>query len=255
MTKIFYALDPVNQPPINQLMDPFKPSLVNRVGLSRKHILDAVDASIARLGTYIDVLQIHRLDRTCSQTEIMHALNDVVASGKVRYLGASSMSTWEFQKLQNIAEKHGWHKFISMQNYWNLLHREEEREMVPYCEDAKIGLIPWSALARGALARPFNTQGGVRNENDKLLAGLIRGQGGLDVDEVIIGRVEEIAKKRGVAMAVVALAWSLKKGAYPIAGLNSKKRMDEAVQAVKVILTDEECAYLEEPYKPKPVGY
>lgn len=174
MTKIFYALDPVNQLPISALMNKKSVGFVNHVGLSRKHILNAVDASIARLGTYIDVLQIHRLDRECSQVEIMQALNDVVASGKARYLGASSMQTWEFQKLQNIACQRGWHKFISMQNYWNLLHREEEREMVPYCRDASIGIIPWSALARGALARPFNVREGLRNENDKLLANLVR---------------------------------------------------------------------------------
>jgi versiconal hemiacetal acetate reductase len=255
MTKIYYALDPVNQPPISALMNKTAPGLVNRVGLSRKHILDAVDASISRLGTYIDVLQIHRLDRDCSQEEIMHALNDVVLSGKVRYLGASSMQAWEFQKLQNLAEKNGWHKFISMQNYWNLLYREEEREMVPYCKDANIGLIPWSALARGALARPFKARGGVRDENDKLLANLVRGVGSQDVDETIVDRVEELAKKRGTSMAVVALAWCLKKDAYPITGLNSKKRIDETIEAIKFSLSDLEVSSLEEPYKPKAVGY
>jgi versiconal hemiacetal acetate reductase len=256
MTKIFYHLDPVNQPPIAQLMNKTAQSMVNRVGLSRKHIINAVDASIARLGTYIDVLQIHRLDRECSQEEIMHALNDVVASGKVRYLGASSMSTWEFQKLQYIADKNGWHKFISMQNYWNLLHREEEREMVPFCKDSGVGLIPWSALARGALARPYKARGGLRDENDKLLQNLVRGQNAdASVDEIIIGRVEEIAKKRGVSMAIVSLAWSLKKGAWPITGLNSEKRIDEAIESVHFVLSDEEVSYLEEVYKPKQVGY
>lgn len=217
--------------------------------------MDAVDASIARLGTYIDVLQIHRLDRDCSQVEIMHALNDVVSSGKVRYLGASSMQTWEFQKLQNIAENHNWHKFISMQNYWNLLHREEEREMVPYCRDSNVGLMPWSPLARGALARPFNVREGLRNQNDKVLSGLVRGQGSEEVDETIIGRVEEVAKKRGVSMAVVALAWSLSKHAWPVAGLNSIQRMDEALSSIHTVLNGVEIKYLEEPYRPKEVSY
>ncbi|KAH6722781.1 NADP-dependent oxidoreductase domain-containing protein [Leptodontidium sp. MPI-SDFR-AT-0119] len=245
MTKIFYALDPINQPPISALMDKTAAGLVNRVGLSRKHILDAVNASIARLGTYIDVLQIHRLDRDCSQVEIMHALNDVVASGKVRYLGASSMQAWEFQKLQNIADKHNWHRFISMQNYWNLLHREEEREMVPYCRDANIGLIPWSPLARGALARPFDVR----------FVGLVRRQGSEAVDEMIIGRVEEVAKKRGVSMAIIALAWSLSKQAWPVTGLNSIERIDEAISSISFLLSSDEVAYLEELYRPKEVSY
>ncbi|KAH8596301.1 NADP-dependent oxidoreductase domain-containing protein [Bisporella sp. PMI_857] len=243
MTKIFYALDPTAS------------HLVNRVGLSRKHIMDAVDSSIARLGTYIDVLQVHRLDRDCSFEETMRALNDVVVSGRARYLGASSMQAWEFQMLQNIAEKNGWHKFISMQNYWNLLHREEEREMVPYCKYSDVGLMPWSVLARGALARPFASRGGIRDSNDKLLESLVRGQDSEEADKIIIGRVEEIARERDVSMAVVALAWSLKRGGYPITGMNSMKRIDEAVEAVKFILSDKEALYLEEPYRPKQIGY
>jgi len=253
MTKIFYHLDPINQPPISELMQ--KERFPNRVGLSRKHILAAVDASIARLGTYIDVLQIHRLDRDCCQVEIMRTLNELVVSGKVRYLGASSMQAWEFQKLQNIAEKNGWHQFISMQNYWNLLHREEEREMVPYCQDAGVGILPWSVLARGALSRPFNARGGLRDETDRLLKNLVRGQGGQDVDEIIIGRVQEIASNKGVSMAMIALAWSIQKGGFPITGANSIKRIDEAVEATQVKLTDKEIAYLDEPYRPKAIAY
>ena len=130
-------------------------AMVNRVGLSRKHIFDAVEASVRRLGTYIDVLQIHRLDRDTPKEEIMRALNDVIERGWVRYIGASSMAGWEFQQLQNLAEKHGWHKFISMQNFYNLLYREEEREMIPYCHDTGVGLVPWSPIARGILARPW----------------------------------------------------------------------------------------------------
>ncbi|KAI4250850.1 MAG: hypothetical protein L6R42_008603, partial [Xanthoria sp. 1 TBL-2021] len=142
---------------------------VNQVGLSRKHIFDAVDASVARLGTYIDVLQIHRLDRGTPREEIMKALNDVVESGKVRYIGASSMAAWEFQTLQNIAAAHNWHKFISMQNYHNLIYREEEREMIPYCADTGVGLIPWSPIARGVLARPWGDRSTNREKTDNFL--------------------------------------------------------------------------------------
>ncbi|APA08165.1 hypothetical protein sscle_03g029350 [Sclerotinia sclerotiorum 1980 UF-70] len=234
--------------------------MVNQVGLSRKHILDAVDRSVARLGTYIDVLQIHRLDRDTPREEIMKALNDVVESGKVRYIGASSMAAWEFQTLQNIAEKNGWHKFISMQNYYNLLYREEEREMIPYCRDAGVGLIPWSPIARGALARPFNDRGTTRENSDRMLKAMIRSKES-EIDKLVINRVEEIAKKKGVSMATVAIAWCLsKEGVNPIIGLSSKERIDQAVEAVKFAssgkLTAEDIAYLEEGYAPKVIqGY
>lgn len=148
--------------------------MLNQQGLSRKHILDAVDKSVARLGTYIDVLQIHRLDRNVPKEEIMKALNDVVESGKVRYIGASSMAAWEFQMLQNVAEKNGWHKFISMQNYYNLLYREEENEMIPYCNYTGVGLLPWSPIARGALARPYQGRDTLRENTDQYLKNHIR---------------------------------------------------------------------------------
>ncbi|KAF7957523.1 hypothetical protein EAE96_003100 [Botrytis aclada] len=234
--------------------------MVNRVGLSRKHILDAVDKSVARLGTHIDVLQIHRLDRDTPREEIMRALNDVVESGKVRYIGASSMAAWEFQTLQNIAEKKGWHKFISMQNYYNLLYREEEREMIPYCRDVGVGLIPWSPIARGALARPFNDRGTKRENSDMMLKALIRSKE-TEIDKTVIDRVEEIAKKNGVSMATIAIAWCLNKDSVnPIIGLSSKERIEQAVEAVKFAssgkLTAEDIAYLEEGYAPKVVqGY
>ncbi|KAL9637286.1 MAG: hypothetical protein Q9204_001934 [Flavoplaca sp. TL-2023a] len=229
---------------------------VNQVGLSRKHIFDAVDASVARLGTYIDVLQIHRLDRGTPREEIMKALNDVVDSGKVRYIGASSMATWEFQTLQNIAEAHGWHKFISMQNYHNLIYREEEREMIPYCADTGVGLVPWSPIARGVLARPWGDRSTARESTDNYLQNMIRSRE-TEVDKMVIDRVEEIAKKKGFKMAQVATAWVLRKGLeFPIIGLGSKERIDEAVQALKIELTDEEAKYLEEPYLPKAIqGY
>lgn len=229
--------------------------MVNRVGLSRKHILDAVEASVKRLGTYIDVLQIHRLDRETPKEEIMRALNDVVEKGWVRYLGASSMAAWEFQQLQNIAERNGWHKFISMQNYYNPLYREEEREMIPYCKDTGVGLIPWSPIARGVLARPWSERSTLRESSDRMIQRIIRDKE-TAIDKEIVDRVEELAKKKGVAMAQISIAWLLRKGANPIMGLNSSERIDQAVDALKVYLSDEECAYIEEPYAPKPVvGY
>ncbi|KAL4901082.1 hypothetical protein BDW74DRAFT_187926 [Aspergillus multicolor] len=207
--------------------------MVNRVGLSRKHIFDAVEASVQRLGTYIDVLQIHRLDRDTPREEIMRALNDVVESGKVRYLGASSMHAWEFQTLNNIAARNGWHTFISMQDYHSLLYREEEREMHSYCRDAGIGLVPWSPLARGLLARPYKetTENPSVRQNSDVYSEMMMGRV-TDVDVQIIGRVEELARKKGVSMAQIAMAWSLKKGVDPIVGLSSVKRVDEAADVV-----------------------
>lgn len=198
--------------------------MVNQVGLSRKHIFDAVDKSVERLGTYIDVLQIHRLDRDTPREEIMKALNDVIESGKVRYIGASSMAAWEFQTLQNIAEKNGWHKFISMQNYYNLIYREEEREMIPYCQDTGVGLIPWSPIARGALTRPWSDRSSKRSTTDKFLENLVHSREDA-IDKEIISRVEEVAKKNNVSMATIATAWCVKKGVMPIIGLSSKKRI------------------------------
>lgn len=226
--------------------------LLNQKGLSRKHILEAVDNSVRRLGTYIDILQIHRLDKEVSPEEIMRALNDVVESGKVRYIGASSMATWEFQRLQHTAEKHGWHKFISMQNFYNLIYREEEREMIPFCKETGVGLIPWSPNARGVLSRPFDSEKTARMESDRILS-TIFAPSLTDADREVTNRVEEVAKKRGVAMAQVATAWVLSKGCCPIVGMSSIERMDAAVEALSVKLTVEECTYLEEAYLPKPV--
>jgi versiconal hemiacetal acetate reductase len=247
LTKIYYAIDPINQSPIAKLGFKNKQGFTNRVGLSRKHIFDAVEASCKRLGTYIDVLQVHRLDRETPAKEIMKALNDVVESGRVRYLGASSMATWEFQKLQHVAEMNGWHKFISMQNYYNILYREEEREMIPYCQDSGVGILPWSPLARGVLAHPWSERVTKRELTDKLLASLVRARG-TEVDETLVGRVAELAQKHGVPMATIALAWCLKKKVYPITGLHSKERIDQAVSAVSFHLADEDSAYIDEPY-------
>lgn len=256
MTKIFYALDPAGQTAIAANMDKQKQDLVNRVGLSRKHVLTAVAESIARLGTYIDVLQIHRLDRDCDPVEIMRALHHVVEQGHVRYLGASSMAAWEFQKLQYIAERHDWHRFISMQNYYNLLYREEEREMIPLCRDLGVGIMPWSPLARGVLAHPWEQRFSKREQTDKLLENMVRGAGKENkVDEQVVGRVCEVAKKRHVEMAIVGLAWCLEKGVFPITGLGSVKRIDEAVEALQFKLTEEEVVFLEELYEPRNVTY
>ena len=224
--------------------------MVNRVGLSRKHIIDAVDRSVERLGTYIDVLQIHRLDRGAPKEEIMRALNDVVNSGKVRYIGASSMAAWEFQELQWIARTHGWHEFISMQGYHNLLYREEEREMIPYCRHSGVGLIPWSPVARGVLCRPWGERSSKREEGDNFLKNMMR-KSETETEKMIVDRVEEVAKKHRVSMTCIATAWSVKQGIMPIIGLNSEKRIDEALENVKFQLSDEDAKYLEEPYRPK----
>ncbi|KAL4882038.1 NADP-dependent oxidoreductase domain-containing protein [Aspergillus karnatakaensis] len=251
MTKCFYGVDDQGGLPPIAACTRNDGEMANRVGLSRKHILDAVDASIERLGTYIDVLQIHRLDRDTPREEIMKALNDVVESGKVRYIGASTMSAWEFQTLNNLARSRGWHTFVSMQNYHNLLSREEEREMIPYCLDAGIGLIPWSPLARGLLSRPWKSAPTLREATDGALNVLLKNRE-TEADREIVNRVEEVAKKKGVSMAQVAIAWSLgNQSENPILGLSSKERIDEAVQAVSVRLSEDERAYLEEAYVPK----
>ncbi|KAH8799070.1 aldo-keto reductase-like protein [Xylogone sp. PMI_703] len=256
LSKCYFGVseEPGKQPSIAS-MSTNDGDLVNRVGLSRKHIFDAVERSTSRLGTYIDVLQIHRLDRETPREEIMKALNDVIQSGKVRYIGASSMDTWEFQTLQNIAEKYHWHKFISMQNYYNLLYREEEREMIPYCLDSGVGLIPWSPIARGALSRPFDGRSTIRERSDTLLQSMVRGRE-TEIDKNIISRVEELSKKKSVSMATIATAWCLtKRNVNPIVGLSSKERIDQAVASVKFAssesLTTEDIEFLEAAYAPK----
>lgn len=165
------------------------------------------------------------------------------------------MAAWEFQSLQNIAEANGWHKFISMQNYYNLIYREEEREMIPYCADTGVGCIPWSPVARGALTRPWGDRNTTREGTDDFMKLLVNRNN--DVDKAIVDRIEEVARKRDVSMATVAMAWVLSKPLVnPIVGLSSKERIDEAVKAIKFHLSEEEAKYLEEPYLPKPiVGY
>ncbi|KKY25760.1 putative aldo-keto reductase [Diplodia seriata] len=223
---------------------------VNQGGLSRAAIFNAVDASLERLQTpYIDLLQIHRFDSSVPVEETMEALHDLVRAGKVRYIGASSMWAYQFAKMQFVAERHGWTKFISMQNHYSLCYREEEREMNPFCKESGVGLIPWSPLFRGVLARPLDTP-----ETDRAKAmknhpfHIVT-----DADHQIVGRVEELAKKKDWAMSQVALAWIVQKGTVPIVGFSSVERLDEAVKVKGKELTDEEIKYLEEPYVPKAV--
>jgi aryl-alcohol dehydrogenase-like predicted oxidoreductase len=221
---------------------------VNRHGLSRKHIMDSVDASVKRLGTYIDVLQIHRYDNETPAAETMEALHDAIKSGKVRYIGASSMWAYQFAEYQNVAEKHGWTKFISMQNHYSALYREEEREVIPYCKKTGVGLIPWGPVAAGALTRPVSQLNETaRGKGNKT------GFGHSEADRTIISRVEEIANKRGVAMAVVATAWAISKGTIPIIGFSKVERIDEAIASLEFKLTEEETEYIEEPYVPRAV--
>lgn len=226
---------------------------INSKGLSRKHIFDAVEKSVERLGTYIDVLQIHRLDKT-PKKEIMKALNDIVDKGYTRYLGASSMKAVEFAELQFIAEQNGWFKFISMQNYYNLIHREDERELIPFLQSSTLGKvtsIPWSPIARGFLARPIG--GKLQDNRDKSDKTIYRmGLNSLsDADIEIINRVEKISKKLGFSMANIATAWVLAKGHCPIVGINSIERVDDTLRAFDVKLSEDDINYLEEPYAPK----
>ncbi|KAK0127276.1 hypothetical protein ONS96_006826 [Cadophora gregata f. sp. sojae] len=219
---------------------------VNRGGLSRSAIFKAVDASLKRLGTdYIDLYQIHRYDPATPPEETMKALHDLVESGKVCYIGASSMWATQFANMQFIAEKNGWTKFISMQNYYNLLYREEEREMIRFCNETGVGLIPYSPLAGGKLARPAGHDESVRSQ--------MRQPESTEADLEIIKRVEEVAEKKGWKMSQVSLAWLRSKGAVPINGFNSDERLDEACEVRTKTLDAEEVKFPEEPYVPKAI--
>ncbi|KAI9691768.1 MAG: hypothetical protein M1822_007840 [Bathelium mastoideum] len=226
---------------------------VNLGGLSRRAIIHNVDQSLKRLGTdYLDLLQIHRFDPHTEIEETMEALHDLVKSGKVRYIGASSMWAYQLAMMQACAEKNGWTKFVSMQNHHSLLYREEEREMNKYCKLTGVALIPWAPLARGHLARPASEFGNtVRSAGEK--KHVMFPTGHTDVDQQIISRVEELAKKRGWKMSQVALAWSNQQVTSPIVGFSSIERMDEALDARGKTLTEEECKYLEELYQPRAI--
>ena len=222
----------------------------NGAGLSRVSIMHEIDASLRRLGTdYVDLYQIHRFDARTPVEETMEALHDVVRAGKVRYLGASSMWAWQFAKLQHAAERNGWTKFVSMQNHYNLLYREEEREMLPLCLDQGVGAIPWSPLARGTLTRDASAAT-LRAETDEYGKTLY---GTANVE--IIERVAEIAAARGVSRAAVGLAWVARHPAVtaPICGFTKPHHLDDAIASLDVQLTDEEVAALEAPYTAQPV--
>ncbi len=227
----------------------------NGGGLSRKHIMEAIDNSLRRLGTdYVDLYQIHRWDYETPIAETMEALHDVVKAGKARYIGASSMFAWQFAQAQYTADLHGWTRFVAMQNHYNLVYREEEREMIPFCLDQGVGLIPWSPLARGFLTGSRNRGSDhptVRAKTDDYALQMYY----QPEDYAVVDRVVEMAAQRGVQPAQIALAWLLHKPgvAAPIIGASKMVQLEEAVAAVDIKLSAEELARLEEPYKPHPV--
>jgi aryl-alcohol dehydrogenase-like predicted oxidoreductase len=226
----------------------------NGAGLSRRAIFSEIDASLRRLGTdYVDLYQIHRWDYRTPIAETLEALHDVVKAGKARYIGASSMYAWQFAQALAIAERNGWTRFVSMQNYVNLLYREEEREMLPLCAAEGIGVIPWSPLARGRLARDWD-ETSARSETDEFGKTLYAKTA--DADRKVVERVAEVAARRGVPRAQVALAWLLAKPVLtaPIVGATKLQHLEDAVAAVSLNLSAEEIAALEEPYVPHAVA-
>ncbi len=228
---------------------------VNDRGLSRRHILDSIDQSLRRLQMdYVDLYQIHRWDYETPIEETLEALNDVVRAGKARYIGASSMFAWQFSKALHVSETHGWTKFVSMQNHYNLVYREEEREMIPLCLDHGIGLIPWSPMARGFFAGDRKRSGGgetTRANSDPFADNLYF----RDEDFVVADRAAEVAKARGATASQVALAWILSKPyiTAPIIGATKMDHLDQAIAALDLKLSDDEIEQLEEPYKPHPI--
>ncbi|WP_026695580.1 aldo/keto reductase [Peribacillus kribbensis] len=222
----------------------------NGAGLSRKAIMSEIDKSLKRLGTdYVDLYQIHRWDYHTPIEETMEALHDVVKAGKARYIGASSMYSWQFLKALHIAEKKGWTRFVSMQNHLNLLYREEEREMLPLCKEEKIAVIPWSPLARGKLTRDWEETTS-RSETDEFGKKLYAATE--EADRLVVQRVAEIAENHGLPRAQVALAWVLQKETVtsPIIGATKMYQLEDAAAAVSIRLTPDEIKHLEEPYIP-----
>ncbi len=225
----------------------------NDRGLSRKHILSSIDASLKRLGTdYVDLYQIHRWDYETPIEETLEALNDVVRAGKARYIGASSMYAWQFAKALFTSDLHGWTRFVSMQPHYNLIYREEEREMLPFCQDQKVAVIPWSPFAKGRLTRrPSKEQDEtLRAQTDAIGKRLYS-----DEDLTVAQRVNDVAEARGLPMAQVALAWMLSKPVItaPIIGATKPHHLDDAVAAISVHLTPDEIHHLEEAYQPHPI--
>jgi aryl-alcohol dehydrogenase (NADP+) len=226
----------------------------NQRGLSRKHIFHAIDDSLRRLQTdYVDLYQIHRYDPSTPMEETLQALHDVVRAGKALYVGASSMWAWQLAKMLSLAGQRGWPRFVTMQNHYNLLYREEEREMIPLCRAEGIGLIPWSPLARGLLAR--NRQAGtVRSKTDDFAKRLYEGTA--ESDDQVIARVQTLAAAHGVPPARIALAWMLHKPGItaPIVGASKPQHIEDAVGALSIKLCPEELKTLEEPYVPHPIA-
>ena len=226
----------------------------NGAGLSRKAIFMEMDASLRRLGTdYVDLYQIHRWDDSTPIEETMEALHDLVKAGKTRYIGASTMYAWQFAKALGVAEKNHWTRFVSMQNFVNLMYREEEREMLPLCKAEGIGVIPWSPLARGRLARPWQS---TTNRSDKDVFGKKIYGSTSEADQAIVDKVADVAKRRGVPMAQVALAWVLQKNEVtsPIVGATKPEHLRDAIASLELKLTAEEVAELEAPYVPHAVA-
>jgi 1-deoxyxylulose-5-phosphate synthase len=230
----------------------------NGAGLSRKAILSEIDKSLLRLKTdYVDLYQIHRWDYQTPIKETMEALNDVVRAGKARYIGASAMFAWQFQKALHVSEKHGWARFVSMQDHLNLIYREEEREMLPLCREEKIGVIPYSPLASGRLTRDWSSsESTFRSETDQVQKS--KYDETAETDRKVVERAAEIAQKQGVPRVHIALAWLLQKKPVtaPIVGATKISHLEDAVGALSVKLSQEEVTYLEEPYVPhKIVGH
>ncbi|MBA8991339.1 aryl-alcohol dehydrogenase-like predicted oxidoreductase [Curtobacterium pusillum] len=230
----------------------------NGAGLSRVAIMHEIDASLTRLGTdYVDLYQIHRFDPLTPVEETMEALHDIVRAGKARYIGASSMWAWQFAEMQHVAELHGWTKFVSMQDQYNLLEREEEREMHPFCAHTGVGVIPWSPLARGKLTRPWEAAGsGSRADSDEFGKTLYRQDE--DANRAIVGAVHEVAEAHDASAAQIALAWVMSKPAVsaPIVGATKEHHIDDAVAASSITLTDDEVTRLESAYTPRvPSGF
>jgi len=248
MTKLHYIVGRTPGELLWNSSDGDKIGYVNQYGQSRKHIFDSVQQSLKRLQLeYIDVLQCHRFDNDTPVEEIMQALHDVVQKGWVRYIGMSSCYAWQFHQMQNYAIANRLTPFISMQNHYNLIYREEEREMMPTLKHFGVGSIPWSPLARGALTRPLG-QRSIRADNDTWHDEYLKEPG----NQEVVRRVEELAKKRGVSMAQLSLAWTLTKDIVtaPIIGTTSLDKLKELIDAVDLKLSEEEIKYLEEPYKP-----
>ncbi|KAJ7232818.1 NADP-dependent oxidoreductase domain-containing protein [Mycena rebaudengoi] len=253
MTKVCAAVAPDHKTVVYDVPNYDRDGYVNQYGLSRKHIFDSVKHSLRRLDLeYIDLLQCHRFDPNTPVAETMQALHDVVKAGYVRYIGMSSCYAYQFHAMQNYAITNGLTPFMSMQNHYSLLYREEEREMMPTLQHFGVGSIPWSPLARGALSRPLTQQNTARGGSDMWPAALFVSS---DANKEVVNRVEQVAKKRGVSMAQVSIAWVLNNKAVsaPIVGTSSLGNLADIVGAVHIKLTEEEVKLLEEPYQPMAV--